>query len=388
LFKLPKNISEKYNKLSQNKYYKFILLFIALYIFIFSIKLMGSGFKLMGSDFSEAILTTIKDPISSFFIGLLATSVIQSSSATTTILVTLCATGILPIETAIPAVIGANIGTTITNTLVSFGHITRKVEFGRAFGGSVVHDFFNILAAAILLPIEIVFHPLQHISTAMANAFVGVGGLEVASPVKMITSPIIDGLKENFAYISFLDIIFIVVGLIILFISLKVIVGCTRFFVVGRGEKLISKYLFGGALISFILGLALTSIVQSSSITTSLIIPLVGAGVLTIEKIFPYTLGANIGTTVTALLAALALGGESFGHIGITIAFVHLMFNVFAICIIYPLKPIRKIPIILAEKFGQFVVNAKKNTFMMIVVYIIIFHYVLPFAYIVLAGVL
>jgi sodium-dependent phosphate cotransporter len=347
---------------------------------------MGTGFKLMGSDFSETILTTIKDPISSFFIGLLATSIVQSSSATTSILVTLCATGVLPLETAIPAVIGANIGTTITNTLVSFGHITRKAEFGRAFGGSVVHDFFNILAAAIILPLEIFFHPLQNISKAMANSFVGVGGLKVASPVKIITKPIIEELEGILGFISFLDILFIVAGLIILFISLKIIVSCTRFLVVDRGERLISKYLFGGALISFTLGLGLTSLVQSSSITTSLIIPLVGAGILTIEKIFPYTLGANIGTTVTALLAALALGGEQFGHIGITIAFVHLMFNITAICIIYPLKPIRRIPIVLAEKFGQFVVTAKKNSFLMILFYIIIFHYILPLGYILIMG--
>jgi sodium-dependent phosphate cotransporter len=345
---------------------------------------MGTGFKLMGSEFSESILTTIKDPLSSFFIGLLATSVIQSSSATTTILVTLCASGMLPIETAIPAVIGANIGTTITNTLVSFGHITRKEEFGRAFGGSVVHDFFNILAATIILPIEIVFHPLKHIATIMKDMFVGVGGLKVASPVKIITAPIIEGLEEALSHITYLDILFIIMGLVILFIALKVVVSCTRFFVVGKGEQLISKYLFGGALISFILGLSLTSIVQSSSITTSLIIPLVGAGILTIEKIFPYTLGANIGTTITAILAALALGVEA----GIIIAFVHLMFNVIAIVIIYPLKPIRKIPIKLAELFGNYVVNTKKNTFVMIVFYIIIFHYALPFGYVLLARLL
>jgi sodium-dependent phosphate cotransporter len=345
---------------------------------------MGTGFKIMGSDFSETILVTIKDPLSSFFIGLLATSVVQSSSATTTILVTLCASGMVPIEIAIPAVIGANIGTTITNTLVSFGHITRKEEFGRAFGGSVVHDFFNILAAIIILPIEIVFHPLQHIATSMNNIFVGVGGLKIASPIKIITEPIIKGLEEFLSSITYIDILFIIGGLIILFISLKVIVGCTRYFVVGRGEKLISKYLFGGALISFSLGLALTSIVQSSSITTSLIIPLVGAGILTIEKIFPYTLGANVGTTITAILAALALGVET----GIIIAFVHLMFNVVAIGIIYPLKPMRKIPIKLAEGFGQYVVNEKKNTFVMIVFYIIIFHYALPFGYIIVMGVM
>ncbi len=382
LLKDDSKLKIKYKELMENKYVRFIILFIALYFFILSIKMMGSGFKGMGSGFSESLLHTIEDPLSSFFIGLLATSVVQSSSATTTILVTLCASGMLPIETAIPAVIGANIGTTITNTLVSFGHITRKAEFGRAFGGSVVHDFFNIFAAIIILPIEIFFHPLEKMARFMTNSFAGVGGLKLASPVKIVTSPVIEYIEGLLSFVSWVEILLIIIGLTILFLMLKIIVGCTKYFVVGHGERIISKYLFGGAIISFTLGLALTSVVQSSSITTSLIIPLVGAGVLTIDRILPYTLGANVGTTLTAILAALAIGLPA----GIMIAFVHLMFNVTAICIIYPFKPLRNIPIKLAEKFGKMVVSTKKNTFMMISVYIVIFHYVLPFGYIVFVG--
>jgi sodium-dependent phosphate cotransporter len=306
---------------------------------------------------------------------------VQSSSCTTSILVALCATGGLPVEMAIPAIIGANIGTTITNTLVSFGHITRKVEFGRAFGGSVVHDFFNILAAAIILPIEVVFHPLQQIASFMSDSFAGIGGLKVASPVKIITAPVIKLIEEKLVFVPDVGLFLVIIGLIVLFVVLKVIVSCTRFFVVGIGERLISKYLFGGAVVSFILGLGLTSIVQSSSITTSLIIPLVGAGVLTIEKIFPYTLGSNIGTTVTAIFASLAIGIPA----GVTIAFVHLMFNVVGICIIYPFKLIRNIPIELSKRFGDFVIRGKKNTMFMIMFYIIGFHYVIPLGYVLLA---
>lgn len=357
-----------------------VILIFSLYFFILSIGLIGSGFKLMGKGFSEFLITTISDPITGVFIGLLATTIVQSSSCTTSVIVALCATGMMPIETAIPAVMGANIGTTVTNTIVSFGHITRKTEFKYAISGATVHDFFNILAVIILLPIEIIFHPLKFCATGMSAAFEEVGGLKAVSPLKLITHPVTGYLKENLSvYFSDhqMSIIFIILGLFILFISLKVIVSSTRILVIGKAERLIKNYLFGTAIASFLLGLALTSIVQSSSVTTSLIIPLVGAGILTVEKIFPYTLGANIGTTVTAILASLATGNPA----GITIAFVHLLFNVFGIGIIYP---IRKIPITLAKKFGELASERKTVA----IVYIVVTFYIIPVIYILITRVI
>jgi sodium-dependent phosphate cotransporter len=113
----------------------------------------------------------------------------------------------------------------------------------------------------------------------------------------------------------------------------------------------------------------MTAIVQSSSVTTSLIIPLAGAGVISIRQIFPYTMGANIGTTITAILAALA----TQNHVAVTVAFAHLCFNIFGIIIFYPLK---FIPIRLAEYVGEKATVSKRNLIIFVCVYLLL--YIIP----------
>ncbi|MEW6070816.1 MAG: Na/Pi symporter, partial [Candidatus Thermoplasmatota archaeon] len=359
-----------WRKLLVNKYTLIILLLLGIYSFLLGIELMGEGFKLMGKEFSESILANMRSPVSALFVGLLTTAVVQSSSCTTSIIVALCAsyelTGGrvgLPIGVAIPAVMGANIGTTVTNILVSLAHIKRKEEFERAFSGATVHDFFNILCVIVLLPIEIIFHPLQNLTSWMAKGFVGIGGAKIASPIKFITEPIGKPITDlaKWLFGDYSGIAIIIIGGVGLFLALKVIVDCTKTIASRKFDAILNKYLFKAAWLSFLLGLGLTAFVQSSSVTTSIIIPFIGAGLLTVEKIYPYTLGANIGTTVTAIFAALALGAE----IGIQIAFVHLMFNCIGTCIWYPL---RKAPITLAKKLGNIAGKKRKSAILYIVI--------------------
>ena len=94
------------------------------------------------------------------------------------------------------------------------------------------------------------------------------------------------------------------------------------------------KILFKNGFRAFLVGLVLTLAAQSSSITTSLIVPMAGAGLLTLHQIFPYTLGANVGTTITAILASLVTSNPS----AVTVAFAHLLFNVCGIVIWWPLS--------------------------------------------------
>jgi sodium-dependent phosphate cotransporter len=371
-------LKKKASPYLENKYARFFILLFAIYFFIVSIETIGSGFKGMGKDFSEGMISTMSDPVSALFIGMLATALIQSSSATTSIIVAMVAAGTLDFEVAIPAIMGANIGTTVTNTLVSLGHVGRKEEFRRAFAGSTCHDMFNILAVIILLPIELIFHPLSWISKRMAEAFSGAGGLTFVSPLKLITKPVVKGFTgviEGVISGQIVGIILIVIGVIILFIALKVIVDTMRKFMMKKAEILINKYLFKAPLYAFLLGAGLTAAIQSSSIATSLMVPLVGAGILTVEKKFPYTMGTNLGTTVTALIAALGLGVA----VGLQVAFVHLMFNLIAICIIYP---IRKVPIGMALKLGD--LGAERKTF--VLTYILCTFYIIPIIYIIIAG--
>jgi len=125
--------------------------------------------------------------------------------------------------------------------------------------------------------------------------------------------------------------------------------------------------IFKTALRAFLVGLLLTVMVQSSSITTSLMVPMAGAGVLVLEQIFPYTLGANVGTTVTAILAALVTGNLA----AIIVAFSHLIFNVSGMIIWWPLKGV---PIFLARKFSRYSIRNK----IIPVGYIIILFFIVP----------
>lgn len=351
---------------TERKWPQLLLLIITLYFFLYSINLLGHSFKLFGKDFAETLLSTTSDPLVGLFIGILATSLIQSSSTTTSIIVGLVAAGSLTLGNAIPMVMGANIGTSVTNTLVSFGHATRRTEFSRAFSAAVVHDIFNFLAVIVLFPLEIKFHPIEKVATLLEEGFVGIGGMELFNPVKHILEPAIkltDAILGNLPYGA---VIMAVFSIIVLFLSLTQMVRLVRSLVLGKIEMVIHKYLFGRDYSSFLLGIGVTAIVQSSSITTSLIVPLAGAGILSTRQVFPFTLGANIGTTVTALIAALA----TTNIVAVTVAFAHLTFNLFGIIIFYPLK---FIPVTLANRIGTFAGRSKRNVFIVIGAFIALY---------------
>ena len=322
------------------------LLVLVLYVFLVSIGLLGAAFKLFGKDFAQQVIQTTANPLVGLFAGILATTLVQSSSTTTSIVVGMVAAGALTIETAIPVIMGANIGTSVTNTLVSMGHITRKEEFKRALAGATVHDFFNLIAVVVLLPLEIAYGYLQFIAEHMATFFQGVGGMKFSSPLKAITKPAISSL------IDLLDknpVLCLIAALVIMYVSLKFLVDLARGVVVQRSGSYLNRYLFGAPLVAMLFGVVMTVLVQSSSITTSMIVPLIGAGIITLEQVFPFTLGANLGTTVTAMLAALATGNIA----AVTVAFAHLFFNLIGIALVYPLPPIRKIPLRLARALAE-----------------------------------
>ncbi len=345
-----------------------ITVVLTIYLFLLSIKLLGHSFKLFGTGFAETMLNMTSNPFAGLLIGIVATSLIQSSSTTTSLVVGMVAGGALTLSNAIPIVMGANIGTTITNTLVSVGHIDKRVEFRRAFGAGIVHDFFNICATLLIFPIELKFKILEKTATYLEEAFAGAGGLQMFNPLKTILNPVIDAIDYVFAFLPYSSIIMMIVSLAVLFLSLTYLVRTIRSLVLNKLELIINKYLFRNDFLGFTLGVLMTAVVQSSSVTTSLIIPLAGAGVISIRQIFPYTLGANIGTTVTAILAALA----TQNHIAITVAFAHLCFNIFGILIFYPLK---FIPIKGAEYVAELATRSSKHLVIFITAYILL-HFV------------
>lgn len=353
------------------KIYRRILRIIAvltlLYLFLLSIKLMGSSFKLFGKNFAEQLIISCSNPFVGLFIGILATSIVQSSSTTTSLVVALTGGGILPVTYSIPIIMGANIGTTITNTLVSLTFMTRKEDFKRAFAGATVHDFFNLSSVLLFFPLEIKFHLIQKMALSLTRVFEGVGGAKFTSPLKAIIEPTVHKIEYFLHDVLSLGnvlcgIIMVIIALVMLILSLTFLVKIMRKLVIGQAEVFIDKYLFRNDFTALFLGLGLTVFVQSSSVTTSLIVPLVGAGIISLYRCYPFTLGANIGTTCTALLASLATvhvasGGAADNAWGVTAAFAHLMFNICGIVVFYPL---RRIPIFMAQKLAELAAESKK----------------------------
>lgn len=350
----------------QNVAGKLLLLLLALYAFILSINLLGHGFKLFGAGLAEQLLNATSDPFLGLFLGVIATVAVQSSSTTTSIVVGLVAAGGLPLANAIPMIIGANIGTTVTNTLVSFGHATRRAEFRRALSAAVVHDIFNVLSVIILFPIELMFRPIERVALVLERGFSGAGGMTLFNPLKMIISPAVDAVDAVIGGLPFAGFLVVGLSLVIMFSALTLIVRTVRTLVLGRIEVFIDRYLFGSAFTSLLLGIGVTATVQSSSISTSLIVPLAGAGIVTLAQVFPFTLGANIGTTMTAMIAALGTGN----HVALTVAFAHLVFNLYGILIFFPL---RFIPIGLAEQVGRFASKSKRNVIVVIAVFFAVY---------------
>ena len=359
-------------------YLKVFAILSILYMFLVSIGMIGAGFKGLGRGFAEELLSSSAAPLIGLFIGILATSLIQSSSTTTSLVVGMVAAGtfgddpILAVSAAIPYIMGANIGTSVTNTIVSLGHIVNKNEFKRAFSASIVHDFFNVLSVIILFPLQLYFGIISKTANWMASLFMGAGTFTFKSPIKIITKPTVNAIKDIFNMQDVVNYnwLLIIVALILLFISLRYLTVLIRSLVMEKLESFFDTHIFKTSIRALFFGIFITILVQSSSITTSLVIPLAGAGILQLRQIFPYTLGANIGTTITALLASLVSGT----HAPLAVAFGHLTFNVFGISLIWPIEKIRNLPIIMAEWFAELATINR----LIPIVYVLVVFFLIP----------
>ncbi|HIW96838.1 MAG TPA: Na/Pi symporter [Candidatus Corynebacterium gallistercoris] len=328
----------------------------SLYLLLVAIGVIGDGFKALGKDAAEGLFEFATNPFIALFVGILATAIIQSSSTTTAIVVTLVGAGAVPMEVAIPMVMGANIGTSVTNTLASLGHAGKLDEFKRAFTAATVHDYFNLSAVAILLPLELIFHPIEKGATWLSNALFGtiLPSPDDADFLGKITDPVADliGPKGATGALPLSDVwigmITILLGVLMIFLAVRWLGKLLQQLIVGKAQELLEKTVGGTPLVAMGTGALVTVAAQSSSVTTSIMVPFAGSGALTPRQIYPMTLGANVGTTVTTLIAALAVTGDG-SKAALTIALVHLLFNLYGIVIIYGIPFLRPLPLKAAE---------------------------------------
>jgi sodium-dependent phosphate cotransporter len=395
---------------------------VGLYAFAISVTLMGSSFKLTGKQAAEGVLEWAQNPILGLLVGVFMTAVVQSSSTVTTMIVTAVAGGLVPLPVAVPMVMGANIGTTVTNTLVAMGSMVRSEEFKRSLQAATVHDFFNFMIVLMMLPIEVavqatgVLRPVgggaslgilgwmgDRISQVAATSGTTIGleksqsgfGFIFKKPagaildkiatlvsggeyesVKTMSKAIANGVETHGSWQLWTGVVGVVVGLALLSICLVVISKNMRVLVLGPLEGALAGPLLTHPLVCIVLGVLLTLLVQSSSITTSLLVPVAAAGLLQLRQVFHFTLGANIGTTCTGLLAALLLvtGGESGAQLGLAIACVHGLFNLAGTAVVFIVRPLHEVPLRLAQGFAEAAVRRRSYA----VGYLIGVFFVLP----------
>lgn len=346
---------------------KVLALAACLYLFLAGIKAMGHGLALLGGDFSDRLIHATSSPLIGLFIGILATAIVQSSSSTTSIVTVMVGTGTLTLEGAIPIIMGANLGTTITATLVSLAHLPRRAEFRRAFAAACLHDWFNLLAVALLFPLEMATGWIAKLSSSLAATVASLGGLQLADPVKTLAQPVVTALG---AATGQQPVLILLLSIALIAATLWLLVKLLRALMEDRLKKVLADTLFRNAGWALAAGLGLTLLVQSSSVTISLMIPLAGMGAVTLAQVFPYILGANLGTTGTATLAALALGAPA----AIAVALAHLLFNLAAALLIWPVPRIRQIPLHLADGLANL---SFKNRALPIGIILVVF-YIIP----------
>jgi sodium-dependent phosphate cotransporter len=336
-----------------SKLFQWASVVFLVYLLICAVGMIGGGFKMAAGEQAKELFSFASNPFAALVIGTVATALIQSSSTVTSIIVGLVAGG-LPVEFAVPMVMGANIGTSITNTIVSLGHVRAKEEFKRAFSAATVHDFFNLMSVVIFLPLEMAFGLLEKLGSLLSAPFYDAGNVSMGGMnfVKTATAPIVGNAKHVAG--TFGDqvggILLIVFGIALIFVAITFVGKLLKKLMVGKAKDIMHTAIGRGPISGIASGTLVTVLVQSSSTTTSLMVPLAGSGAFKLRQIYPFTLGANIGTCVTALLAATAVTGNA--EAALQIAFIHLVYNVLGVLVIYGLPFTRYLPVYAAERLG------------------------------------
>jgi sodium-dependent phosphate cotransporter len=361
------------NQSRKNNFKTVIYIIATLVLFVFALDLMVSSLQHIGKSAAETIIQATSNPFTALFIGLLITAMIQSSSTTTALVVALVASGSITIESAIPIIMGANVGTTITSTIVSLGFINKKKEFRRAAAAATYYGFFNILSVVILFPLEYYYGFLSGISQWIATYFFHPASTApVANSFSQkwyIFGPVVEWLV-NIIPSGFL---LAALSFILIFTSILVFRKLISGLLLASSPERFSRFFFKNAWKSFFWGTITTAAIRSSTITTSVVVPIVAQRIVSLRKAAPFILGANIGTTITAFLAAF-FNTNTAGAISIAIA--HFLFNFIGVLIFYPIPILRKIPLELANWMGRLTLKYRLAVF----VYILMIFFFIPFS--------
>ncbi len=348
---------------------RLIILLFAAFLFLLSIELIGNSFLQWKKNTADSIVSVTTNPFISLFIGLLLTAIIQSSSTSTSMIVALVSTQALTLSEAVPMVMGANVGTTFTSNIVALSFITKKREFRKAISAGTVHDIFNLLIVVILFPLELSYQFLSKLSLFFSDLVYHYIPFAIEeqlydkeSLIGSIASLISNSISEQFFLFIF--------SFVLLFTSIRIIAQSLYTSLIGESRNKLQQYAFKNRGKSFLWGSVITTAVQSSSITTSLMVPLVATGKATLKRAFPFIMGANLGTTVTALIAALFRSQAA-----LDIALAHFLFNLIGVVLFLVVPALSQVPVLLSGAIGRITLIHRIYGFL----YLIIMFFLIPF---------
>lgn len=499
--------------LSGVNYFKIFLVvfvFFNIWVFLLVLSLMGTGFMLLGGKDSARMFDVVDNPISGVMIGILATVLVQSSSTTTSIIVSLVGANELSVHNAVFMVMGANIGTSVTNTIVAMGHFSNKDDLRRGFSAATVHDVFNLLCVAVFLPINWIYPIFEKMTYEMAKrqtaceddcvkreflkpyispyskgvasydkkvsgyisqgycggqcgvsfspgqmkaiqqvvcasngtdcrnihkryegSWVAEGYLSEKRAPAYITTDAAGTATAGFSYTCPADVdcaagttmffdgteppiallpntvyevcgakvktglcdlrllkgglaydrwnmsdqgagaLIAVMSLLGLCSCLLCIVYALQIVIKGAAARILRKVVGFNGYLNIIVGLGITILVQSSSITTATLTPIAAVGLITLEDMLPLTLGANIGTCLTGIMGATVVATNPVE--AWQVALVHLFFNIFGTLLWYPIPRMRQIPLNAARFLGRMTTHPRIGKFFPLIYLFVVF---------------
>jgi solute carrier family 34 (sodium-dependent phosphate cotransporter) len=340
-----------------------------LLLFLLALNLMTASLQHLSRDIAETIIQATSNPFTGLFIGLLITAMMQSSSTTTALVVALVASGSLTLQSSIPIIMGANIGTTITGIIVSLGFINKKKEFKRAVATGAYHCFFNLLTVVVLFPLEYYYGFLSTASLKISGYLSASSTLNAPSGnVRHMPGfdTIVNFLVQKIPTATLLLSFALLFSSILLF--RKIISNLLK----ARSPQAFSRFFFKRQYKSFFWGLLTTAAIRSSTITTSVVVPIVAKRITTLEAAAPFIMGANVGTTVTVFIAAAL---NTNGINALSIALAHLLFNLIGVLLFFPVPAMRRIPIELSNWLGRLTLQFRLAGF----VFLLLTFFFIPF---------
>ncbi|MEJ6013127.1 Na/Pi symporter [Corynebacterium sp. H127] len=330
-----------------------------IFALIIAINLVTDGVQALGISVMSDLVARATNPLLAVLIGVLSTFIVQSSTIVTTVTVAAVGSGLVPLDLAVMLIMGANLGTCFTAQLVSFGLFRRKQNFTPAIAAAMTHWWFNFFSIFAFFFIELLFHPLTRVSAWLTDALLGSPDAPIPTTglVAQVVRPIVraigvEGLIGRLATPALAATACILLGILAITLAVQLttilfsdIMAASSRIMLENSARRENNVI---SIKNFLVGLGLTLMTHSSSATVCSVVPIAGTRSISLRSAFSIILGANLGTTLTAVLSVFALSGD-FSAVAMQAALIHVLFNATGVATVFLVRPVGSAIISLSE---------------------------------------